>query len=239
MASVQAVVSAAHALRKEHKLKVRQPLAKAHVICADENTLESLRRQTQLIAEELNVKEVEFHQDETEFVALIAKPNFRVLGKKVGKLMTAVQKAIAGFDQTQLKVLMSGRNIEIRLEGEMIVLTPEDVSVERKVHEGTIALTVQDITVALDTVLNEELLLEGLARELVNKVNTMRREQGYAVTDRIVIQIQTSDRVKEAFNLHRQYICHEVLAEEVHFDRSGDTEWDLNGEQASISLLKI
>ncbi len=239
MAYVQAVVSAGHALRKEHKLKVRQPLPKAHVISSDENTLASLMRHRQLIAEELNVKEIDYHQNESAFVALVAKPNYRILGKKIGKLMGAVQKAITAFDQVQLNTLLTGNDLEITVEGEKILLTPQDVEVERKVHAGMIASTLQGITVALDTTLNDALILEGLARELVNKINTMRRDLGFAVTDRIAVKLDATDKVKQSFDLHRQYVCHEVLAEEVKFEKCDGTEWDLNGEMTKIAFIKV
>lgn len=236
MAYVQEVVSLGHGLRKEHKLKVRQPLAKAYVISANSDVLEALRKKQHLIAEELNVKEVQFEANEAQFVSLIVKPNFRILGKKVGKLMNAAQAAIMALPQSQLSVLLKGGSANITLENETVLLTSEDVAVERKVKEGLIAATAGEITIALDTALNEELLLEGLAREIVNKVNTMRREEGYAVTDRIVIQMKTTERVKEAFQQHRDYITHEVLATHVHFDCAEGTEWDLNGEPTKIAL---
>jgi isoleucyl-tRNA synthetase len=237
MAAVQIVVSSGHALRKDHKIKVRQPLAKAHVVSADPKLLSALQRQKHLIADELNVKDVMFHKEETSFVALIAKPNFRILGKKVGKLMNSAQKVIQSFDRSQLERLLSAQNVMIEVEGEKIELTPEDVAVERKVLEGVVALSSQNITVALDTALTEPLLIEGLARELVNKINTMRREDGFAVTDRISVQLKTSDKVKESFNQFKEYICHEVLALHVEFveDLNG-MEWDLNGEKAVITL---
>jgi isoleucyl-tRNA synthetase len=236
MEYVQAVVSSGHSLRKEHKLKVRQPLAKAYVITGDLALLHLLHRQKHLIADELNVKEVQFEQNEKAFVELKAKPNFRILGKKVGKLMNVAQRAIEQLPQEKLALLMKGGSLDIDLEGESVVLLPEDVSVERKVKEGLVALTALEITVAIDTALNEDLLLEGLAREIVNKVNTMRRDQGYAVSDRIVIQIKTTERVKKAFELHRAYITHEVLATQVFFDCQNGIDWDLNGEAASINI---
>jgi isoleucyl-tRNA synthetase len=144
---VQIVVGIGHSLRKEHKLKVRQPLSKAHVICSDEEKLEALRRHENLIAEELNVKAVEFHSDETAFVTLVAKPNFRVLGKKVGKLMNAVQKAVEKMASKDQKQLLNGKEVSITVEGETIVLTPEDVAVERQVKQNVIAGTEHDITV--------------------------------------------------------------------------------------------
>jgi isoleucyl-tRNA synthetase len=236
MLNVQHVVSSGHALRKEHKLKVRQPLAQAHLVTAQPEIYEALMRQKHLIADELNVKDVVLENKEAAFVQLIAKPNFRILGKKVGKLMNAAQQVIQAFSQAQLNTLLSGNTLEIEVEGEKIVLTTEDVAVERKVREGLVAANVQGITVALDTALTEELLLEGLARELVNKINTMRRDGGFAVTDRIVIQMQTSLRVKTAFQAHRDYITHEVLATQVLFDCPEGTEWDLNGEHCLMAI---
>jgi isoleucyl-tRNA synthetase len=237
MANVQTVVSVAHSLRKEHKLKVRQPLACAHIVTADHAVLEALKRQKNLIAEELNVKEVHYSSEEKDFVTLIAKPNFRILGKKVGKLMNAVQKSVQRFDQIKLGILLQGKDLPILVEGEEIILTPEDVAVERKVLGGAVAATERGITIVLDTVLNEELLMEGLARELINKINSMRRDLGFAVTDRIAVVLQTTDRVRESFEKHRDYICGEVLALSVLFDTcESGTEWDLNGESATIAI---
>jgi isoleucyl-tRNA synthetase len=236
MTHVQEVVSLGHGLRKEHKLKVRQPLAKAYIISANPQVLQSLKNKEQLIAEELNVKEVQYEANESQFVSVIAKPNFRILGKKVGKLMNAAQAVIQKLSHAQLTTLLKGGTVDITVEQEIVQLTSEDVAVERKVKEGLVAATSGEITIALDTELNDELLLEGLAREIVNKVNTMRRDDGFAVTDRIVIQLKTTDRVKKAFEMHRDYITHEVLATHVHFDCADGTEWDLNGEPTWISL---
>lgn len=239
MKAVQIVVGIGHSLRKEHKLKVRQPLAKAHVICSTEEKLDALKRHENLIAEELNVKAVEFHSDETAFVSLIAKPNFRVLGKKVGKLMNAVQKAVEKLPSKDQKQLLNGQEVSIKVEGETIVLTPEDVTVERQVKQNVIAGTEHDITVALDTVLNAELISEGIARELVNKINTMRRDMDFAVIDRIHVKLQTSPEVKEAFEKHRDYICHEVLASDFAFEKCDGDAWDINGYPTMINIQKI
>ena len=236
MGYAQEVVSLGHALRKEHKLKVRQPLPKAYIISANPEVLHALKAKRHLIADELNVKEVTFESNETAFVTIIAKPNFRVFGKKVGKMMQAAQKVIQELPPSQLGLLRKGESIEILVENEKIPLTTEDVTIERKVKEGLVASTSNEITIALDTSLTDELLLEGLAREIVNKVNTMRREEGYAVTDRIVIQLKSTDRVKKAFEEYRDYIMHEVLATQVNFDCDVGTEWDLNGEPTKIAL---
>ena len=239
MDAVQIIVSLGHGLRKEHKLKVRQPLARAHVVSDDERILHFLQDQQHLIADELNVKEVVFSNNEKQFVSLKAKPNFRVLGKKVGKLMKVAQTAIDAFDVKQLSALMKGESVSIHLDGEEVILTPEDVQVERIVREGLAAANDGLMTIVLDTQLTEELLKEGLVREIVNKVNTMRREAGFDVTDRIKIKLQTTDRVKQCFEEYQDYIRNEVLAVEVSFGNSEGIEVDLNGEPAVIFLEKI
>lgn len=239
MAAVQITVSLGHGLRKELKLKVRQPLAAAYIVSGDPRMLNFLRDQQHLIAEELNVKEVIFSDNERDFVSLKAKPNFRVLGKKVGKLMKAVQTAVDQFDQHQLEVLLEGKNIILSIEGQEIELTPEDVQVERQIQEGKVAANQDHITIALETELNEDLLLEGLAREIVNKINTMRRESNFAVTDRIKVTMQTTDRVKECFKFYKDYICNEILALDFQFGPVAGSEWDLNGEPAVISIEQV
>lgn len=238
MASVQAVVSLGHSLRKEHKLKVRQPLKLAHVACSSQEHLQFLQSQKHLIAEELNVKEVHFHSDDSAFVTLKAKPNFRVLGKKIGKKMQAAQKRIQDLSYQELDELLHQRAIKIDLEGEEVEILPEDVQVDRIVKEGLIALTSGEVTITLDTALDEDLILEGLAREIVNKVNTMRRESKLAVSDRISLKLDTTPKVRHAFEIHKQWILAEVLAVVVEFAPCDGTEWDLNGENARILIVK-
>ena len=238
MAVVQTTVSLGHSLRKENKLKVRQPLAAAHVASEDKRVLNFLKDQQHLIAEELNVKEIVFDIDEKEFVVLKAKPNFRILGKKVGKLMRAVQTAIDTFTHDQLTTLLNGGEVVLLVEGENVTLTPEDVQVERHVREGLVAANAGLITIALDTNLSEVLLLEGLAREVINKVNTMRREAGFEVTDRIHMELDATDRLKQCFDRFGPMINAEVLAVSVKFGPSNGTAWDLNGENTIITLKK-
>jgi isoleucyl-tRNA synthetase len=161
-----------------------------------------------------------------------------VLGKKVGKLMRSVQLVIDSFGHEQLTILLNGGTIELVVEGETIVLTPEDVAVERQVREGLVAANQGMITIALDTVLTEDLLIEGLAREIVNKINTMRREAGFEVTDRIRIKIDATQRVRQCFETFGAMINGEVLAVSVEFGPCEGTAWDLNGESVIIALVK-
>lgn len=239
MAAIQRVVSLGHSLRKEHKLKVRQPLAIAEIACTSPEELAFLERQQHLIMEELNVKKLRFTSNDKELVSLRLKPNFRVLGKKIGKLMQPAAEAIKSFDQSKLEELANGRNVELLLGEDKILITPEDVQVERVVHEGLIAATDNEITIALDTALTDELLIEGLAREIINKVNTMRRDAKFEISDRIKLAIESTPRIEKAFELHRGLIFNEVLALDVKFGPTDGTEWDLNGEICKISLVKV
>lgn len=239
MDAVQRTVSLGHALRKEHKIKVRQPLPSVRIASPHENILNFLKDQQHLVAEELNVKKVEFSSDETQFVTLKAKPNFRVLGKKAGKFMKSLHEIINKFNRKQLENLLNGNSLTLTLEEEQIEITSEDVAVDRIVLQGMIAASEGDITLALDLALNEDLLLEGLAREIVNKINTMRRDADFEVSDRIRVKMQTTDRVRKSFDIHQEYICKEVLAVSVEFEACEGTTWDLNGEPTTIFIEKV
>ena len=161
MAAAQAAVSLGHALRKEYKLKVRQPLRKALLISSNEELLAALRNQQGLIAEELNVKSIEFHAEESQFVQWMAKPNFVVLGKKVGKLMPLAQKVIGAFDRKQILALAAGQSLEVEIGGERVILEAADVQVERKVKSGLAAENAGDLTVVLDTALDDDAIGRG------------------------------------------------------------------------------
>ncbi len=239
MDALQVAVSLGHALRKENKLKVRQPLPAAHIVCADGSLLDFLHHQEHLIADELNVKKVFFHQESHEFVKLSIKPNFRVLGKKVGAHMKEAQILINMLSQEQINRLLEGNDLPVLLGGAHFVLTQGDVEITREVHEGWIAMNAGVITIALDTELNEELILEGIARELVNKINTMRRNANFAVSDRIHVSLGTSEKVKKALAQFAPYVKEEVLALSIDltFHPEG-TSWDINGEPTSIFIEK-
>ena len=240
MALIQTVVSCGHGLRKEHKLKVRQPLRGVHLVALDKEILGVLGKQKHLIADELNVKEVLLHEKEEDFVQLKGKANFRVLGKKVGGRMNEAKQLIEQMDRQSLQVFLNGQNMEVSLGGEPFVLTAEDVVVEREVLRGLVAATAGEITIALDTSLDEALLLEGLARELVNKVNTFRRDQGFAVTDRILIELEPTARLKTSVQLHKDYICNETLASSLSFVETCEGEQiDLNGETTILKIIRV
>ena len=240
MLALQSAVSMGHSLRKENRLKVRQPLAKIHIAVGSENEKEFLESQAHLIRDELNVKEVIFYEDESELVILKLIPNFRVLGKKVGGLMKAVQSKIQELDQKELQDLLENKAVVVTVGDQEVELLKEDVQIQREVKGGMVAANVGDITVALDTQLTEELLVEGIARELVNKIQTMRRDAKLNKVDRIHLKIVTTQKVENAFEQFKDYIQEEVLATQVEFvqEKIEGTEWDVNGEATVICLSK-
>jgi len=239
MGVIQSVVSLGHALRKEHKIKVRQPLAKAYIVTTDRDALQTLQSKEHLISEELNVKELVYLEDETRFVQLIAKPNFRVLGKKVGSKMNLVQKKVSELSYESLRALLEGKNIELDLGEEVLSLSPEEISVERKTLEGTVAATLGSLTIALDTCLSPSLVQEGMARELVNRINTLRKEMNFSITDRIKVKIKASAALEESFLAFKDYVSHEVLAVEVIFhNKEEGSAAEVNGDPLFICLSK-
>ncbi len=238
MQLVQTVVSSGHALRKEYQIKVRQPLKKAFVICSDEKNLKDLKEHADLIKEELNVCDLEYSTKEEEFVSLFAKPNFRVLGKKIGPLMKDAQKLIEAFDQNALQRFAEEQSAQIEINGTTYTLQSDDVVIDRKVKEGIIAKHSELVTVALDTEIDDALFMLGLAREIVNKVNLMRKEQGFDISDRIHMTFETTDIVKKCLDVHQDYIFGEVLALSCTFDKISGMPFDLNGQKTEIAIKK-
>jgi isoleucyl-tRNA synthetase len=235
MSVAQIVVSLGHKLRKETKLKVRQPLACAHLVTSDEKILKALEQKVELIKDELNVKNIKFSTNEKEFVWYLAKPNFRVLGKKVGQDLPKVQKKLETLSEHLIKDLMT-KAIFIEVEGKSYHIEPSDVVITRETHKGIVADTHGQITIVLDTELTPELIVEGYAREIVNKINTMRRDMGLEITDRINVTMQCNDAIKSAFDKFKDYICHETLTKAFSFENTEGTSWDINGHEVIILI---
>jgi isoleucyl-tRNA synthetase len=233
MAHLQEAVSLGYALRKEHQLKVRQPLPAVHLVCADASLEPFLREQEQLLLQALNVKQLVLRRDEEALIQIGIKPNFRVLGKRFGARMGEIQSQVAQLSHQERRLLAAGESV-ILSGGEMI--HPAEVQVERSVKPGLVAATRGPLTVLLDTALTDELELEGLARELINKIATMRREAGFQVTDRITVALDTDERVKSALACYRELIGDEVLATEIELRSCKGTSWDLNGHPAMIQI---
>ncbi len=236
MALVQQAVSMGHSLRKEHKVKVRQPLSVAHLIAADQQTLDLLKNKEHLIMDELNVKGIAYHTNEQGFVSYSARPNYKTLGRRAGKHMKALKALIEAFGEESIDAIQKGKSVTLSVDDTEYELQPSDIEITRRVKEGVIAQSDGIVTIALDTELNDELILEGFAREIVNKVNTLRRSLGLEVTDRIALKMQANERVQKAFSLHHDSICQEVLALEVRFTECVGEPVDLNGEEVIFNI---
>ena len=212
MALVMSAVEQGRTLRTEYKLKNRQPLARMFVVCDDERLLANIQALESLIADELNIRSVEFSTDASELATIQAKPNFKQLGPKLGPLMKQAAGLIGGLEGDQINALSAGGTVDVTLEHEVITLTAADIEVVRQPKEGLAVSAEGSLVVGLDTALNEDLIQEGLAREFVNKVQTLRKELDLAVTQRIHLQFCSDEAVTAAVEAHRSYIENETLA---------------------------
>jgi len=242
MAVVMNAVEQGRALRAEYNLKIRQPLAMMHVVCDDEKLLENIQELEAIIAEELNVRAVEFSTDSSELATIQAKPNFKQLGPKLGPLMKKAVPLIAGLSDEQIAAISSGDTVTVELEGQSVELTAEDIEVVRNPKEGLAVSAEGSLVIGLDTTLNDDLRREGLAREFVNKIQNMRKSAELDVTQRIHIGFRGDDSVCAAVDAHREYIEAETLALSCATQPDGDpdgTQWDLNGHDTYLSISAV
>ena len=247
MAAAQRAVALGHNLRKQRNLKVRQPLARAVVVCAAPGFEEALAPMAPVIAEELNVKAVEFASDESRFVTLSAKANFKVLGKKLGPRMKAAAAAIAALPAADIARLQAGEGVRLAIDGEEITLLPEDVLVQRSENAGLTVANDGDLTVALDPKLTPELVAEGIAREFVSHVQALRKEADLDVADRIRLSVSTDAEAAAAIRAHADFVKGETLAIDLAIE-AGEAggaggaaprpPLDLNGHPTAISIEK-
>ena len=226
MGYAQRVVSLGFSLRKAANLRVRQPLAKLLIPVLDEGFEAQLRRVEDLILRELNVKAVEYVGGDA--LSKTIKPNFRVLGKKVGKRMKSAAAAIARMDQGAIAALETTGAYEIDLAGEAYALAREDVDIQAADIPGWEIASDGPFTVALDLTLTPDLEREGLARELVNRIQNLRKAAGLTVTDRIAVTLSQNEALAAAVGAHGAYVRSEVLADALDFAAGvdGGTEED-------------
>jgi len=209
MMTVRTVVTLGHGLRKRHDLRVRQPLETVTIVTRSPEEQSSVINHSALIAEELNVRHVDVHADEAGLVNLEAKANFRELGPRYGKEMKRAAAAIASLDHATIAGLLDGETREV----DGFTITAADLMVTRSPREGTVVATEGSISVALDTEISEDLVVEGMARELVNRIQGLRRQLDLDVTDRVDLKWWSTDpSVAAAFSVHGDTISSEVLA---------------------------
>ncbi|MBN2448887.1 MAG: isoleucine--tRNA ligase, partial [Lentisphaeria bacterium] len=241
MAHTMAAVSLGRHLRTQAAIRVRQPLPRVLLVSADSTIRGELQAMAAVVAEELNVKEVMVRADEEALVHLSAKANFRRLGPRLGPRMRAVATAVAGLDPETLSRLRRGE--EMALDpgdgGPPVSVTEEDVVLQREEKQGLTAATNGEITVALDTTLSEDLVREGWARELVSRVQNLRKEAGLDVADRIVLRYSLPEPVLDAVRHFTEYIRTETLAVRLEEAELGPEHGvDLNGTPCRLAVSR-
>lgn len=242
MEIAQKISSLVLSLRRKESMKVRQPLGKIMVPVLDPAFEEHLRKVEDLILSEVNVKELEYLHDSTGVLVKHAKPNFKSLGPKYGKIMKSIAAEVNGFSQERIAEFETDGGMDLSIEGEAVTLTREDVEIVTQDIPGWSVQSDGEITVALDVTLNEALKFEGIAREFVNRIQNLRKDSGLEVTDKINLKIQRDDRINEAVESNIKYICSETLAVDLVLQDTveGGTLVDLD-EQIStiISIEKL
>ena len=241
MAIIQNAVYMGRALRAKHTLKTRQPLKAIHLVTKDEKLKSYLTEMEDLLKEELNVKKVLFSDKEDALVNLSAKANFKTLGAKLGKNMKVVAERIQHFTGDDINVLESGNLINIDIGDETFEIGFADINIQRNQKEGMVAESKDGLTVALDTELSEELIEEGFAREFINRVQNMRKEAEFDVTDKISIDFSGSELLKKAVLNNEQYIKAETLCLKLeHQDNIiNASDNKINEEGCKISVKKL
>jgi isoleucyl-tRNA synthetase len=225
-------------LRKDHDAKVRQPLRRLDVVSRDSGLLNQVGELKQIIAEELNVREVIFDDDETSLATLSAKANFKTLGRKFGKQVQQINQAVQKLSVDELKIAAAGKGLVLQVGGETIELAGEDIVVERIPKAGLAVQAQGALIVALDLELDADLIREGIARELVNNVQQMRKANGFEVTDRIHLKLSSDEAVCAAVAAYTDYIQSEVLALSVQMAETEGEAVDLNGHTCTLSITK-
>lgn len=233
METVRMVVRLGHALRKQEGLKVRQPLAALTVMTRHPAVRRAVGEHLELISDELNVKTVELREDETELVELTARCDFKKLGPRLGEKVKEVAAAVAALDSAAVEKLLRGETLQVA--GEEIGAA--DVVVQRHPRQGTAVAAEGPLSVALDTRLDERLRREGLAREVVSRIQQLRRDQGLEVTDRIRLRWWSDDtEMAEALREFRQAVAAEVLAVELTEGADAGTELEVEGLRLRVEV---
>lgn len=239
MRIVMDVVVMGRQLRKDHDVKVRQPLRRLDVVSSDSDLLNQVDELKMIIQEELNVHQVVFGNDETGFAELKAKANFKTLGPKFGKQVQLINKEIQKLSAKELGEAAAGKELIVKAAGNTFELASDDVVIERIPREGLAVQAQGALVAALDLELDDDLRREGIARELIKEVQQLRKSMKFEVTDRIHLKISSDETVRESVALFEDYIQSEVLAttcETVSLD-DGESV-DLNGHACLIRIEK-
>ena len=238
MEAVIAIVQLGRACRSAANMKVRQPAAALYVKGASFDSAYS-----DLCKDELNVKQVIFTEDARAFTSYKLKPQMRTLGPKYGKLLGKIGQHLQTLDGNEVvDAFAAGETVRFELDGTQVELSGGDVLTEPTQKPGFMAQQDRGVTVVLDTNLTQDLIDEGYAREIISKVQTMRKEAGYDVTDRIQVRCQCGGKLAAALDMGRDMIMRGVLALSLTREAPAQDwitkEWDINGEKATIAIRK-
>ena len=212
MEMAQLVSSLVLSLRKKANIRVRQPLSKIMIPVKDENMKTQLEKVSHLIKSEVNIKEIEFLSPDNNILVKNVKPNFKTLGKKYGKQMKQIQAYFANMSQEEIHEFEKNGGTHLNVDGVDVELTLEDALISTQDIPGWAVTSEGDLTVALDMTITDELMQEGLAREIVNRVQNLRKTGGFEVTDRIELLIEKNEKTDAAVEKFGDYICNETLA---------------------------
>jgi isoleucyl-tRNA synthetase len=239
MEAVRLTVELGRAARAQAKTKMRQPLRRA-VIVANDAERAAIEGRADLVTAELNVKELDFVSDEAELVSYSVKPNYRSLGPRFGKNMPQVAAAVAALDPGQVAaVLAGGGEIGVSIDGTDHSLGAEDLTLALQPLEGYEVEASAGHAVALALELDEELLREGLAREIVHAVQIARKEAGLEITDRIELDLGGDEELLGAARDHEAYLAGEVLATAVRYEAAGGAGAEIDGHQLQIAVTRV
>lgn len=241
MGLAQIIVKIVRSLRERAKIRVRQPLEKIIVPVLNPKQRRNIQHFENIIKEEINVKNVEYVSADTEFVKKKAKPNFKVIGRKFGKLTQSIATRIKELTHNEIVELEQKKGINVSIQHENVIIQLEDVEIYSDSIEGWLVGTEDNVTVALDTHITPELRAEGIAREFINRIQNLRKKLNFDITDRIEIYASVPEEFIDPLQTTRDYIVSETLAEKFIFTGklADSEEIEIDEKKLFISLKKV
>ncbi|MBD3183857.1 isoleucine--tRNA ligase [Candidatus Poribacteria bacterium] len=243
MAYIRELVILARAARNRVAIKTRQPLAEMIVSARTDAQKDAVERFKDLIVDEINVKSVDFAKDVSELVDYNIKPVFSMIGRKYGKLVPKIASKLSEIDGSKAKSDLENNDVlKLEVEDQIIELLSEEVEISVQDREGYVTETEDDLFASLLTELTPELIQEGFAREIINKIQFMRKEADFNVTDRIRLYIKSTDAIYDTMENFMDYIMSETLTKKMLEEPTESTyvkEWNINGEKATIGVEQI
>ena len=236
MDTVRTLISVGRNTREEAKIKVREPLSECLLNADLKDLIGDLK---DLILEELNVKKVVFTSDLNKYMSFFVKPNFKVAGPIFGANIKVFSDILAGLTDEEITKLNKGESIHITIDDTDYEIDASYTDIRITAKEGYDVGMENNLFVILNTVRSPELILEGIAREFVSKIQNIRKQEDYHVADRITIEYNGDEDIKKAALMFKDYIMNETLATEITFNESLNTELDLNGHQAGIITKRV